>query len=1772
MKQKLPGSGQVCPAQNLEILGEHAAERQLKLIRSRIAIKYLVFFLVSACMLLMSNHLRAQQIAAGTGAPTLDFEVANGARQFTVTVLGGTVSSGNLNVTLPSGYVYLAGSTAASGGLAITETSISSNTAALAISGVPATGTNTTFTYKAIATCAAIGVAGNQASYVFTPTGGSVQPEKLSNSFNLKNAKINITNLANAPATAGTVGDTYTRTYRINNNGFGNIDTVYVTDVSGNGVTHLGQSVSTTSSGETVAVSLISSTISGSNTTYLYRFIISSTAQDNHLGQNEYFTFTQNLQIASCTNLNTSLNAWYGTGPNPQPCTPQNDTQTTALAVDNSKTPLLSVSFVSTDDFSCAPASGWITALVINTGTGAATGNSLRFGLFDYAQALAAGNRDYNGTFASAWIDESEGVQISTDQGANWSTATYTTSTTIINAANTSANGKALDVIVAPSIIAPGQTVLIRFKKRIDCRDYCIGSDMQFKGEALLSGTYKNGCGEGNYALNFKSLLDFVHAIGEHKPQMEVDAIGGTPYWVRYQTNEWSVSPTSAAKLAGSGAYTEMLITLPSCLVPDMSTLSLTNIDGTNPVTPTLAFIDADGIHIRFDLSNGLGFSLNNKVIRLKTTVDCSIACPAPTISSRIIFKQSATCSCTQVLNCKSWKPVLHCPTCILPLGINNNESTGRRTTLGLPDDNNDGVPDAPGANFPANVRTSHFTLGDQMEITATGDIFGTGSFDYAYLQTKAPAQPVLSLVGTTAKATIFDASTATTYNLSGLPVSGTYPNFLTDISKTALVSAGIPASFSYESGDKITVVLTFTYPEAGNISITSIGGNSATANSGTVTFENVLYGGATANPAVADWLACDFPYVATMEFDPIDWYMTNTSRNLSYNGCVEDNLDNYTGGLYFVTEYEYTGVSRSQNFVFPYEINRFVQPKEFVFTLPAGLEVVRTHITIYGQKAGVPFAIDKVTPDLISGQDYHYDIQALISTIKGSSPAYFDEGFTIVAFPVLRATCQASASGSLASKFTYTYGTGAKVYTAQNNWPFTVNLTGNLTATPSQAIKTVTGNTVSWEVQVTNTGNANPMPNVWLSKNTAGGGTVTISSVQLLAASGATSGTAVSPTGGIYQLGSVPASSSQYYLITATFDNCTQDNLQIAYGWNCSAYPASVATALCSQNIDLTVIPTTADLQVSLISQPAAGTHDLCEELEYTAEVKNPAQGTAYNLTFTVAKPAGVAYIANSFAISPTLLPTSASFTTVNNDATYVSETATTITFTIPVSAVANLPYNQGYTIKYRVNTVACDFVSGTKMKLLASGKNGCGSAINGTQQQTQTIRIKGENANPNSYTITSSVSAPVNACSPADLTYTFSAKNEGPVATYAGETIRIVIPKPYTLGAVTGISNFTSGTAPTITSSATTTTYVWTMPVGVAVNQNISFSAPLTAPASNISDLSCGTLPILEQVNYTFESTCLTSGVTCSGSLQAEGENTGTGIVIDKPSLHITGFTAATPTASNILEGTVTVTNTNAVTTGLPQAANITVYHDSNNNGVVDAADVQIGTKAITVTTASPQVFNYNFSTTYSGNLCPALVVLDLACACENPVIYAYSCNTPLPVTLQSFELQQAEKGVLLTWATTTEANSDHFEIQHSMDAKNWSDIGKVAAAGESLLTNKYSFTDVDAVNGLNYYRLKMVDKDNTFAFSRINSIKMDSGLGIIYPNPATESITLGIDNLKTVSSLEIFDIKGTRVLKTTKLVSNKINIEKLTAGTYLVKITQTSGAVIVQKIVKQ
>lgn len=108
----------------------------------------------------------------------------------------------------------------------------------------------------------------------------------------------------------------------------------------------------------------------------------------------------------------------------------------------------------------------------------------------------------------------------------------------------------------------------------------------------------------------------------------------------------------------------------------------------------------------------------------------------------------------------------------------------------------------------------------------------------------------------------------------------------------------------------------------------------------------------------------------------------------------------------------------------------------------------------------------------------------------------------------------------------------------------------------------------------------------------------------------------------------------------------------------------------------------------------------------------------------------------------------------------------------------------------------------------------------------------------------------------------------------------------------------------------------------------------------------------------------------------------------------------------------------------------------------------------------------------------------------------------DATLPVGLMYFDAKVIENGNKLTWKTANEKNFSHFEIQKSLNAKEFGTIGNVFNNNASL----YNFTDMDISEGTIYYRLKLVDNDNTFEYSKVISINIEKGRKyIIVENPA-------------------------------------------------------------------
>jgi len=185
-----------------------------------------------------------------------------------------------------------------------------------------------------------------------------------------------------------------------------------------------------------------------------------------------------------------------------------------------------------------------------------------------------------------------------------------------------------------------------------------------------------------------------------------------------------------------------------------------------------------------------------------------------------------------------------------------------------------------------------------------------------------------------------------------------------------------------------------------------------------------------------------------------------------------------------------------------------------------------------------------------------------------------------------------------------------------------------------------------------------------------------------------------------------------------------------------------------------------------------------------------------------------------------------------------------------------------------------------------------------------------------------------------------------------------------------------------------------------------------------------------------------------------------------------------------------------------------------------------------------------------------------------CESQSSVQAACSS-LPVTLVHFNVKVENSTTLLQWATAEESNSAVFEIEHSLDATTWQQAGTQNAKGESNTLVNYQWVHKAPASGLNYYRLKMKDRDGSYAYSQIESLKFDDPVRksvSVYPNPVSE--VLFVENSKEVAWLRIVNLQGKTVYESNS-VPNALSIKNLSAGLYQVHITKQNGTVHQERI---
>ena len=224
-------------------------------------------------------------------------------------------------------------------------------------------------------------------------------------------------------------------------------------------------------------------------------------------------------------------------------------------------------------------------------------------------------------------------------------------------------------------------------------------------------------------------------------------------------------------------------------------------------------------------------------------------------------------------------------------------------------------------------------------------------------------------------------------------------------------------------------------------------------------------------------------------------------------------------------------------------------------------------------------------------------------------------------------------------------------------------------------------------------------------------------------------------------------------------------------------------------------------------------------------------------------------------------------------------------------------------------------------------------------------------------------------------------------------------------------------------------------------------------------------------------------------------------------------------------------------------------------------------------TVTKYAEYSNTFNYLGALNAEFFVRAVVQTGSCA-EAPSTSAFVSFGPisLPVTWLEFTARKANKNDgLLDWSTATEKNNRGFEVQHSLDAIHFENVGFVQGNGTTQQQHNYQFVHKNLASGTHYYRLRQVDNDGNSEFSGVRSLNIGTAATErtfnIYPNPNSGKFT--ITGSEALGKIKLYDALGQLIY--TNTVNDKvhsISLENLADGAYLIIVGDQSKKVIIKK----
>ena len=123
---------------------------------------------------------------------------------------------------------------------------------------------------------------------------------------------------------------------------------------------------------------------------------------------------------------------------------------------------------------------------------------------------------------------------------------------------------------------------------------------------------------------------------------------------------------------------------------------------------------------------------------------------------------------------------------------------------------------------------------------------------------------------------------------------------------------------------------------------------------------------------------------------------------------------------------------------------------------------------------------------------------------------------------------------------------------------------------------------------------------------------------------------------------------------------------------------------------------------------------------------------------------------------------------------------------------------------------------------------------------------------------------------------------------------------------------------------------------------------------------------------------------------------------------------------------------------------------------------------------------------------------------------IVFKQDLHT-LPVTISSIKAYQKNSNIAVEWKVENEINMLKYDVEKSTDGILFAPVNTTNVTGLNNTSDTYSWLDVKAVQGNNFYRIKSYDLNGEIKYSEIVKVAIGKSAGgfSIYPNPITDNI---------------------------------------------------------------